>query len=465
MKRASTLLPALLLAGCVAGPDYRVPPNAVINRPEAAAPFVGSKDARVSEAELPPRWWRLYGDPRLDAYVEEALGANTDLRAADANLRRASAIVREAAAARSVSTGISGQTTGARIGGPTANLPAPFSYALGFDADYPLDLAGGIRRGIEAATAQAEAAVAARDQVRVVVAAAIARNYARVCTGGMALAAAQHVAAIQRSTLSVAMRMARGGRGTRFDIDRARAAAFSSEAAIPDILADRKAALFALAALMGRTPSDYPRDLEACAAIPTIAQPLPVGDGAMLLRRRPDVRKAERSLAAATAGIGIAEADLYPNVHLGGSVGTAASVTRALGPTSFGFSLGPLVSWSFPNRNAVRARIDQAGAEADAALAVFDGTVLAALQQTETALSAYARAQDRLTDLERAAAAAARASGDAEKLQRFGRTPFLDLLNAQAGYADVEASLSAGRAAVVDRQIDLFLALGGGWEG
>lgn len=464
MKRVFTALPALLLAGCVAGPDYRIPPAAIVNRPEAAAPFLGSKDMSVSQAALPPRWWRLYGDPRLDGYVEEALAANTDLRAADANLRRASAIVREAAAARTVSTGLSGQASGGRIGGPTAALPAPFSYTLGFDASYPLDLAGGIRRGIEAATAQAEAAVAARDQVRVVVAAAIARYYARVCTDGMALAAARRVAAIQQATLAVAVRTARGGRGTRFDIDRARAAAFASEAALPDILADRKAALFELAALMGRTPSDYPRELEACAAIPALARPIPVGDGAMLLRRRPDVRRAERLLAATTAGIGIAEAELYPRVSIGGSVGTAASVGRALGSTSFGFSLGPLVSWSFPNRKAVRARIAQAGADADAALAGFDGAVLVALQQTETALSAYARATDRLRDLERAADAAFRASRDADRLQRFGRTPFLDVLNAQAGYADAHASLSRARASVVDRQIDLFLALGGGWE-
>ncbi|MEE2916537.1 MAG: efflux transporter outer membrane subunit [Pseudomonadota bacterium] len=464
MKRALAILPALLFAGCAAGPDYRIPSMAIVNRPEAAAPFLGSRDAGMSQAELPPRWWRLYGDARLDSYVEEALAANTDLRAAEANLRRAGAIVREAAAARTVSTGLSGQAAGGRIGGPTAALPAPFSYALGFDAGYPLDLAGGIRRGIESATAQGEAAVAARDQVRVVVAAAVTRNYARVCADGVTLKAARRVAAIQRSTLAVAVRMAREGRGTRFDIDRARAAAFSGEAAIPDIIADRKAALFELAALMGRTPSDYPHNLEACATIPTIARPIPVGDGAMLLRRRPDVRKAERVFAAATASIGIAEADLHPRVSLGGSAGTATSVGRALGPTSFGFSLGPLVSWSFPNRKAVRARIDQAGADAEVALAGFDGAVLVALQQMETALSAYARATNRLQDRARAADAAANASRDAERLQRFGRTSFLDVLNAQAGYADAQASLSTARASRVDRQIDLFLALGGGWE-
>lgn len=325
-------------------------------------------------------------------------------------LRRASAIVREAAAARSVSTRLSGQTEAARPGGPTAGLPAPFSYALGFDVNYPLDLAGGIRRGIEAATAQAEASLAARDQVRVVVAAAVTRNYAKVCTTGGALATARRVAAIQHATLDVAVRMARGGRGTRFDVARARAAALSSEAVIPELLAERKAALFELAALMGQTPSEYPRSLESCAAAPTIARPIPVGDGAMLLRRRPDVRRAERILAAATANIDVARADLYPKITIGGTARTAAAADHAMTPSSFGFSIGPLLSWSFPNRNRVRARIDQAGADAEGALASFDGSVLAALRQVETALSAYARATERRRDLERAAEAAGRAS-------------------------------------------------------
>lgn len=464
MRRLLSSCLALLAAGCVAGPEYRVPENAIVARPQASAPFLGGRNAGVTQADLPPHWWRLYGEPRLDAYVVEALSANTDLRAADANLRRASAIVREVEAARTVSTNASAQAAGARVGGPTAGLLAPFTYALGFDIGYPLDLAGGIRRGIEAANAQDEAALAARDQVRVVVATAVTRNYARVCADGVALAAAQRVVTIQRSTLDVALRMARGGRGTRFDSDRARAAAFASEAAIPLILADRRAALFSLAALMGRLPADYPRELESCTVIPSLVRPVPVGDGASLLKHRPDVRMAERLLAASTANIGVATADLYPKVNLGGSVGSATAIDRALSPSSFGFSLGPLVSWSFPNRRVARARIGQASAEADAAFAGFDGTVLIALQQTETALSSYAQARNQLAALERAAAAAGSASSDARRLQRFGRTPFLDVLNAQASYAASQSNLSTARASLIDRQIDLFLTLGGGWE-
>jgi len=258
--------------------------------------------------------------------------------------------------------------------------------------------------------------------------------------------------------------MARGGRGTRFDSDRARAAASASESAVPLILADRSAALFALTALMGRVPADYPRELESCTVIPSLERPLPIGDGASLLKRRPDVRMAERLLVAANANIGVATANLYPRVNLGGSAGTAASGGRALPPSSFGFSLGPLVSWSFPNRKLARARIGQASAEVDAALASFDRSILIALQQTETALSSYAQARDQLGSLEQATAAAGRASADAERLQRFGRTPFLDVLNAQASYAAAQSNLSAARASLIDRQIDLFLVLGGGWE-
>jgi NodT family efflux transporter outer membrane factor (OMF) lipoprotein len=454
----------LLLVGCVAGPNYHVPATAVLNHPNIGVPFMGQDDARMSQEELPRRWWRLYGDPKLDSYVEEALAANTDLRAADANLHRATAIVHEAEAARTMRTNISGQAVGARVAGPADGLPAPFSYSMELALSYPLDLAGTIHRGVEASSAQAGATLAARDQVRIFVAAAVTRSYARVCAMNVTLAAARHVVEIQQSTLEVATRLTQSGRGTRFDVDRAGAAVHVNNAAIPDILAERTAALYELAALMGRTPADYPKAVETCNVVPTIDRPIPIGDGAMLIRRRPDIRRAERLLAAATATIGIEAAELYPKISIGGFAGAAGPADELLKSASFGFSVGPLVSWSFPNRKAVRARIEQAGAAADGALASFDGAVLLAVQQTETALAAYTYARDRLDELELAATAAGRASDDAEKLQRFGRTPFLDVLNAQASFADAQTSLSAARAHLIDRQIDLFLALGGGWE-
>lgn len=458
------LLPfaALAAAACTAGPDYHVPEQAVVRAPAAAAPFRSGAERIYAQAALPPHWWRLYEDPRLDAYVGEALAANTDLRAADANLRRASWIVREAEAGRTLQTSFSGGLSEAR-----SSLPAPgtaFGYTLGFSLAYPLDLAGGIRRAIESAGADAEATAAARDQVRVTIAAGVARSYAAACSANVTLAATRHVLDVQRQTLDVTQRLQRGGRGTAFDVTRAQAAVDQSAAAIPSILATRQAALYQMAALMGRVPAQYPREAEACPAPPSLKTLLPIGDGAALLRRRPDIRQSERSLAAATAAIGVATAQLYPQVSLGGSIGMAGPLRLLGNGDTISASAGQLVSWSWPNRRATRARIGEAGAAADAAAAQFDGTVIEALRQTETALSAYAREIDRNRALAASRNDAERAAGQANRLFRFGRTGFLDVLTAQASLANAEATLAQSKATLVDRQIDVFLALGGGWE-
>ncbi|HET8611143.1 MAG TPA: TolC family protein, partial [Sphingomonas sp.] len=327
-----------------------------------------------------------------------------------------------------------------------------------------LDLFGRIRRAVEAATADAEATAAARDEVKVTVAAAVTRNYAAACSANRTLDATRRVLTIERRTLDATQRLFRGGRGTAFDVTRAQAAVDQSAAAIPSILAQRQAALYALGALLGRAPADYPRAVESCAAPPTLKQFLPIGDGSALIRRRPDIREAERELAAATATIGVETAGLYPSVSLGGSAGLGGPFSGIGGGSSFGFSLGPLISWSFPNRAVAHARIAEAGAAAEAAEARFDGSVIEALRQTETALDAYARAIEQVRDLARARDSAAKAADQADKLFRFGRTDFLSVLSAEANLANAEATLAQTRAALVDRQIDVFLALGGGWE-
>lgn len=458
----ATLL-ALAVAGCTAGPDYHVPEHAMANAPAAQRAFVAGNEAAYAPAPLPDHWWRLYDEPRLDGYVEEALAANTDLHAADANLRRATFVVREAETGRLPVATLAASGGVARPQGSFERLPGSAVYDLGGSIAYPLDLAGGIRRGIEAARDDAEATRAARDQVRVTVAAAVTRSYAATCSANRTLAATQRVLDLQRQTLEVTQRLFKGGRGTAFDVTRAQAAVDQSAAAIPSILAGRQAALFELAALMGRAPADYPRELERCPAPPALKQLLPIGDGAALIRRRADVRAAERSLAAATATIGVETARLYPQVSLGGSAGFGGPISAIGTGSQFSLSAGPLLTWTFPNRAVAHARIAEAGAAAEAASAQFDGTVIAALQQTETALSAYAREIDRDRDLERSRDDAARATVQADRLFRFGRTDFINLLTAQSSLAAAEATLAASQAAVVDRQIDVFLALGGGW--
>ncbi len=455
----------LLLAGCTTvGPNYTLPDHAVVNRPSALGAFDSGREKRFADVPLPDHWWQLYGDARLDGFVAEGLAANADLRVADANLRRADAVVAEVAAGRTVSTTLGGGASLSRAYGTGGSLPGTVGYDVGLSLAYPLDLSGRIRRGIEAAQGDAEAVAAARDNVRVTVAAEIARSYAAACTANMVLAANNRVLALQRQTLGVTQRLQRGGRGTAFDVTRAQSAVDQSAALVPATIATRTAALYRLATLMGRAPADYPKDVASCATAPTMRKPLPIGDGAGLIARRPDIRAAERSLAAATARIGVATANLYPQVSLGGSVGLTGPLSAFGSGDAFHVGLGPLISWSFPNRPIVRAQIAQAGAAADSALAQFDSTTLEALRQTETALSAYAREADRNAALARAQASAATAANQAGTLYRFGRTDFLSLLSAQAALTTAQANLAASNALLVDRQVDVFKALGGGWQ-
>lgn len=468
MRRGYGLAPlalAALLAGCVAGPDYHVPERAAVNAPGAQGKFDAAKGGGVfADTPLPDHWWRLYRDATLDALVAEALAANTDLRAADANLRAATAVVDQALAGRTVQTSVDAGVALARPYGTELPTTGETTYSATIGGALPLDLASRIRRAIEASRADAEAVAAVRDQVRVTVAATATRAYLAACAANLRIAAAQRVIHIQRQTYDATRRLEKGGRGTAFDTTRARAAVEQSEALVPPLLAARQAALYQLATLAGKPPADYPRAVEGCAALPAIAGPLPVGDGAALLRRRPDVRAAERRLAAATARIGVATASLYPEVSFGGSIGYTGPLKGLGEHEDFNFSLGPLLSWSFPNRRIVRAQIAQAGAAADGALATFDGTVLGALRDVETALAAYARGRDQVAALRRARDSAATATAQADKLFRFGRGDFLNLLSAQATLANAEASLAAAQAGVADTQAQLFLALGGGWE-
>ncbi len=461
----ATVIASLALAACTtAGPNYALPESAVVNRPSAQGAFDSGHEKAFADTPLPDHWWQLYGDPRLDAFVTEALAANTDLRAADANLRRADAVVAEVAAGRTLSTVLGGGTSLDRPYTTGGNLPGTLDYNLGITLAYPLDLSGRIRRAIEAAQGDAEAVAAARDNVRVTVAAETARSYATACTANSVLAANNRILALQRQTLNVTQRLQRGGRGTAFDVTRARTAVDQSEALIPSQVATRTAALYRLATLMGRTPADYPKDVATCAKPPALTRPLPIGDGTALILRRPDIRQAERSLAAATARIGVATANLYPQVSLGGSAGFTGPVSSLGSTNAFHLGLGPLISWSFPNRPVIRAQIAQAGASADQALAQFDSTTLEALRQTETALSAYAREGDRNAALRRAQSSAARAADQAGTLYRFGRTDFLSLLTAQAALTTAQANLATSDALLVDRQVDVFKALGGGWQ-
>jgi len=457
----------LLLAGCMVGPDYRVPDAALVSARTAQGDFIAGADPALSRSSLPPAWWRLYNDAKLDALVEEALRSNTNLRMAEANLERSHALLHEARTLRQPSIAIGASVERAQLAGEQYLLPLtpPLSnyYETELTVGYDLDLFGAIRRGIEAARADDDAVEAARDLARVNVAAETARAYAGACGLGLQLSAARKSLALQRRSLELTDELSRRGRATALDVTRSRQQVDLLVSSLPGLEAGRRNALYRLAALTGRTPSQFDKDLDDCETPPRIARALPIGNGAELLKRRPDIREAERQLAAATAGIGVATALLYPDIRIGLSTGSIGSTATAFSsPTNF-WQLGSMLTWQ-ANQSAARARIDAANASAKLALAHFDGVVLGALSDTESALNTYVHDLQREASMQTAVDDAATVDREAQQLQAGGRANSLTVIDADRTLAAAEQSLAQLKSVISEDQVAVFLALGGGWE-
>ena len=455
---------ALALSGCAVGPAYVSPTPAAPGQ----TPFLEAGKSPAFTGEQPAgHWWSLFGDPTLDALVEEALAANTDLRVAAANLAQARAVLKESRAGRLPTTGISASGTYARQPGSVTGI-GPVegeSYDVGLDIGYQVDLFGRVESAIRASRADADAVQAAFDLTRITVAAETTRAYADVCAYNRQLAVAEETLRIQEQTFDLTRRLFEGGRATRLDTGQAGALLEQTRATLPTLKAQRAGALYRLALLTGKPPAESPQAALQCQAPPELDRPIPVGDGAALLARRPDIRRAERQLAAAAARVNVATADLYPSISIGGSVGSTADAVSGLGKSdSFRFSIGPLISWSFPNIAVARSRLKQAEAGADAALATFDGTWLGALQETESALANYAGELDRLAALRRAADEAGEAARIARLRYQAGRENFQVVLDAERSLAQIQASIAQSEQQRATYLVALFLALGGGWQ-
>ena len=460
------LVGLLALAACGrAGPDY-APPQTPSG---TAQPFIGAGSAAVTGESPAPDWWRLYQDPVLDRLVADALAANKDLAIAAANLARARALLRESRAGRLPQTGIGAGASYGRLPqdqrAPGANREE-WSFDAGLSIAYEADLFGRVSRSIEAARGDAEAEAAALDAARVAVVAETARAYADASSFAERLAVAERTVSLLERTAALTQKRLDAGFGTALDVARAAALRDEQRAVLPLLRASRAAALFRLATLTGRTPADLPPEVGQRATTLRLDRPLPVGDGRALIGRRPDVREAERRLAAETARIGVATADLYPRITLGGSIGsTASSVGDLFAGGPLRWLLGSLLDWSFPNQEAPRGRIAAAEASAQAALARFDKAVLTALEETETALSRYVNELDRRTALASARGEARRAAQISHAQLREGQADFLVVLDAERTLADAEFALAESEARVATAQVDLFRALGGGWQG
>jgi len=465
------LIPALaplLFAACTTvGPDYHVPEHAAVKAPEANGPLAGIDHPAVSIAPVPDGWWRLYDDPRLDALVQEALAANTDMRVAAANLRRAIATYHEVEAENLPQAAVRAGAQRGRIAAePLLHeeaIPVMNFGDVGFGVSYLIDFFGKLARADEAALAGAQASQAALDQARVVVAAETVRSYVEGCAASHELAVAEHQLALQERGVELTRKIVAAGRGQPLELLRAQSQADTLRAALPRLRAGQEAAAYRLAVMLGKPPTAAATSEYACHAIPKLAQPLPVGDGAALLKRRPDVRQAERELASATAQIGVATADLYPSISIGASAGFTGILEHLGQAQTAHWSVGPMITWNIPT-SGTRARIHGIEAGSDAALAHFDGVVLKALRETDTALSAYTHELERNQSLRDARDKANEAARQNRLLYEAGRAPYLNSLDADRTLANNDAALAASDGQVAVDQINLFLALGGGWQ-
>jgi NodT family efflux transporter outer membrane factor (OMF) lipoprotein len=457
------------LAACATvGPDYHLPGEAAANRAEAQGAFLDTGNDRVAPGQpLPERWWALYDDPVLDGLIERALAANAGLRAASANLERATAVYEQALDAGGLEYAAEAGAQRAQVSAESfllsEKLPVFNLGSGGLKISYDFDLFGKLRRASEAAHADAQATQAALDLARIGVVAQVAGNYLDICNANHELDIARHSVDLQQHSLDIARRLADAGRGTVVDVTRAQAQVAALQAALPPLQAHKRAAEYSLAALLGNTPGQLPEGVDGCATAPHPDRPIPVGDGRALLARRPDVRAAERRLAAATARIGVATAELYPDIRLGAAAGAAGLLDDFGEAATRQWSIGPLISWSIPS-NGARARVAASEAGARAALAQFDQTVLDALRETQTLLDAYAQDLQRLQALRTAHDAARLAAEQNRRLYVGGRAPYLASLDADRTQAGSDAQVAAAEAQVSQDQVRLMLALGGGWQ-
>jgi len=461
LLRASIMLLLTVMAGCAVGPDYR--------QPKVETPKTFSSEDSAYAAELPvAQFWNVFDDATLNALESYALRTNHDLRIALANLNQARALRRESQFDQLPTLGAQAAHSKARISADQSSDGRPVSSELNtgsFDAFWELDLFGRVRRNVEASRASEEAVAADLHALQVSVAAEVARNYFELRGAQEQFAVARRNAENQTQTLHIAQARLDAGRGTEFDTARAQVLLNNTLSTLPALQAAIENTIHRLSVLAGEQPNALSAMLTPVAALPELPRLVQIGSPADLLRRRPDVRAAERRLAAATATIGVAEADWFPRVSFTGEIGFATSdIKRAGDAPAATYAYGPSIQWAALDFGHVKARIDQTKASQQGAAAAYEQTVLRALEETENALVSYRETRHQLDYLGASARASNRATELAHKRYVGGATDFLDVLDSERSQLVVEASLSRARTAAATDLIGLYKALGGGWE-
>jgi outer membrane protein, multidrug efflux system len=454
---------AAALAGCAVGPNYVKPATPV------ARQFAGTQQGPYSGADAAQaQYWKQFGDPTLDQLVDEALAANHDLRIALGSLVEARAERRAAKLDLLPTVTASGGYTAERLSAAESLFNQPVDaryYDVGFDAFWELDLFGRVRRNVEAQTAQVQGAAASLHDAQVSVTAEVARSYFELRGEQTQLDVARRNVDNQRETLAFTRAQLDAGRATEFDTSRAQSQLSTTLATIGPLEASVARSIHRLAVLTGREPNALNELLQPPRELPQLPELTAVGDPAGLLRRRPDIRVAERQLAASTALVGVAIGDLFPKVTFTGSFSYSAAAGSPLGgePTH-GYVIGPGISWAAFDLGRVKAEVEGNRARADIALASYEQTVLRALEDTEDALVTHARTRDSLRDAADAAEASRTAARIARTRYEGGLVDFLDVLDAERTQLEAENHLAQSRTDAATSLIAVYKALGGGWQ-
>jgi multidrug efflux system outer membrane protein len=452
-----------LLAGCAVGPNYHRP------RVSVDTSFVNASEPGLAAGDPEERYWTTFGDPLLTQLVEDSVMHNTDLQAATASLQAARAARRLAGYDQfptvNANAGYAKVLESAQeLPGYTFNQREFDTAQAGFDGLWELDLFGRVRRNVEAARADVGASEATLRDARVSVIAEVARDYFILRGLQDQLSLTRRNADVQASTVKLTRVRLEAGRGNELDTSRAEAEYQTTLSTIPSLEASIATTIYRISVLTGRQPTALTAQLSASAPVPELPAFSSIGTPERLLRRRPDVRVAERQLAAATARVGVAMGDLFPKVTLVGEVGYSAASFGQFGQSqSRYFEAGPSISWAAFDMGRVLARIGESRAQTDAALAQYESAVLNALGDAEGSMITYGRSQVSRQALKIAAAASDKAADLAEKRFEGGLIDFLEVLDAQRTALSAELTLSQSRTDTATALIAVYKALGAGW--
>jgi NodT family efflux transporter outer membrane factor (OMF) lipoprotein len=476
------LLCCALLAGCTVGPDYKKPemaaPSAFV-RPAGVQHTPYSSPVAVS-ADL-SQWWTKFDDTELQSLVGRALVGNPDLDSAASRVREArqQEIIAGAASLPQVNATAnaahlhSGSNLLEKIGGGGATGGAPATtgstdiklYSLGFDASWEIDVFGGIRRSIEAAQANSDAALWQLRDGEVSLSAEVANDYFTLRSTQSRLAVLRSEVKSQQDVLALTAARRRTGFVTQLDVNQQESLVSSTLAQIPQLEAEQHAMQDALAVLLGATPGTLDAELERSRAMPPIPSRLPIGLPSDLLRRRPDVRAAERKLAAATAEIGVATSDLYPKFDLLAGISVASNhFSNLFSSANLGeIGLGSIM-WPIFKGGQITANINAKTEEKQQAYDAYKKSVLGAIQDADDALARFIKEQARYEALQHEVATSASSVKLAEEQYRIGLVTYVTVLTAQSTLLSARDQLEQSRLALATDTVSLYKALGGGWQ-